>query len=424
MDERMSEQANEVEEASAQKRAHDCKASSTPPFPHSPISISPTSTPHIPHSALRTPHSLTHPVWLFSARTDLTVFLGSALLSFVALWIGARAGVLYSDTPDWAWIPAVLLIDVAHVYSTGFRVYFDKEDLRRRPWLYSMVPLLGFIIGVALYSEGELVFWRALAYVAVFHFVRQQYGWVALYRARAGERDRAGWWIDTIAIYAATVYPLIYWHTHLPRQFWWFLKRDFTAIPEIVDTVAAPIYWLALAAYGVNSIYRAVRWKAVNPGKDIVVATTALCWYTGIVAFNSDYAFTVTNVIIHGVPYLALIYWYSRQQLVKSGGRGPYRLFAHGPALFLFLLWALAYTEEMFWDRGVWQDRDWLFGDSWEVGSLKFILVPLLAVPQVTHYVLDGFVWRRRSNPDFTLVAALEGTGDRLQVTGGISPGL
>ena len=41
--------------------------------------------------------------WLFSARTDLTVFLGSAMVSLLALWIGARAGVLYGDAPDWAW---------------------------------------------------------------------------------------------------------------------------------------------------------------------------------------------------------------------------------------------------------------------------------------------------------------------------------
>src|SRR5687768_10217308 len=114
-------------------------------------------------------------VWLFSRNTDLMVFLGSAVLSLFALWIGARMGVLNSDTPDWAWIPAVLLIDVAHVYSTAFRVYFDKQELKRRPWLYALVPVIGFAIGVALYSEGELVFWRALAYVAVFHFVRQQY---------------------------------------------------------------------------------------------------------------------------------------------------------------------------------------------------------------------------------------------------------
>src|ERR1700754_904574 len=136
------------------------------------------------------PRPMAHRAWLFSRNTDLAVFLGSAVVSLLALWIGARAGVLNGDAPDWAWVPAVLLIDVAHVWSTVFRVYLDKDEMQRRPTLYWLVPVISFAIGVALYSEGEVVFWRALAYVAVFHFVRQQYGWVALYRAQVGERDR------------------------------------------------------------------------------------------------------------------------------------------------------------------------------------------------------------------------------------------
>jgi hypothetical protein len=261
------------------------------------------------------------------------------------------------------------------------------------------VPLIGFAIGVALYSEGELVFWRSLAYLAVFHFIRQQYGWVALYRARAGERNILEWWIDTITIYAATVYPLIYWHTHLPRRFWWFLAKDFAALPSMIERIAEPIYWTALVVYAIKSSYGWLVRREGNPGKDIVVATTVVCWYVGIVAFNSDYAFTVTNVIIHGVPYLALIYWYSRRRMSETNGRGVYRIFARGPAAFLVTLWAFAYVEEMVWDRGVWQERDWFFGAGWDVAYLKVLLVPLLALPQITHYILDGFVWRRKSNP-------------------------
>src|SRR5437667_11735851 len=102
---------------------------------------------------LRVSASLRRAPWLFSRNTDLTVFLGSAVVSLLALWIGARAGVLYGDTPDWAWVPAVLLIDVAHVWSTSFRVYLDKDELRRKPWLYTLVPVLGLAIGMALYSE-------------------------------------------------------------------------------------------------------------------------------------------------------------------------------------------------------------------------------------------------------------------------------
>src|SRR5215212_529706 len=314
--------------------------------------------------------------WLFSPRVD--------------------AGVLEGESPDWAWVPAVLLVDVAHVYATAFRVYFDAEELRRRLSLDVLAPSIALALSVALYSEGEALFWRALAYLAVFHFVRQQYGWVALYRARAGERGRAGWLVDASAVYMATLYPLAYWHANLPRRFWWFLPGDFAQLPVWVERVAFGLYCAALGAYAVRSARAWLVGGRGNPGKDLVVLTTAVCWYAGIVAFDSDYAFTVTNVVIHGVPYMALVWLYARGRAQHSGR--AYRTLARWP-VFLLTLWLMAYVEELFWDRGVWHERAWLFGAAWDLSQLKVVLVPLLALPQATHYVLDGFVWRRRGNP-------------------------
>ncbi len=330
--------------------------------------------------------------WLFSPAVDLWAFLGSAVLALGLLAVGAPFGLLETDAPDWLWIGAILMIDVAHVYSTGFRVYFDPVELRRRPWLYGLTPLFAFLVGMAIYSEGQATFWRLLAYLAVFHFVRQQYGWVALYRSRAGETGRLGFWIDTIAIYMATLYPLIHWHSNLPRNFWWFLEGDFQQLPAVFEAIAAPIYWASLSVYVVRLIYLGVARKQWSPGKDIVVITTAICWYVGIVTFNSDYAFTVTNVIIHGIPYMVLVYWYrcaGQQQTPKR----------HLPkiASFLGVLWMLAYLEEFLWDSGVWHERSWFFGPAWSLENYEILLVPLLAVPQVTHYVLDGFIWKRES---------------------------
>jgi len=333
--------------------------------------------------------------WLFSPAIDLSVFLGSALFALALVGVGAATGDLATGTPEWTWVPAILLIDVAHVWATGFRVYLDADELRRRPWLYALAPLGGWVIGVALYSESPMIFWRTLAYLAVFHFVRQQYGWVALYRRRGGEPLGAGRFVDTAAIYAATIFPLLWWHAHLPRDFWWFLPGDFAAAPDWMRTVAmaaAPVYAAALLAYAVRS---ALAWRRGrgNPGKDIVVATTAVCWFVGIVALDSDYAFTVTNVIIHGVPYFAIVYLAARARLA-AGARGGVRLLRFGPGAFLGLLWLAAYAEELLWDRAVWHDRPWLFGGSWHLADLHVYLVPLLALPQITHYVLDGFIWR------------------------------
>lgn len=337
--------------------------------------------------------------WLFSKNVDLLAFGGSAAIALVLVALGWQWGLLDGDTPDWTWVGAVLLVDVAHVYATAFRVYFDREEFVRRRWVYLLAPVLGYAIGVALYSESVGLFWRVLAYLAVFHFVRQQYGWVAMYRARASERDRAGWWIDAAAIYLATIYPLVYWHSHLPRSFWWFLPNDFAALSEQAAAAVAPLYWTALAAYAARSVYRGWALGRWNPGKDLVVLTTAVCWYVGIVALNSDYAFTVTNVIIHGVPYIVLVYWFrNRDALAAERSTGAARWLRFVP--YLATLWLLAYVEELFWDRGVWHERSWLFGGAWGLEAYKPLIVPLLAVPQLTHYLLDGFIWKRRSNPD------------------------
>src|ERR1043166_1285540 len=106
--------------------------------------------------------------WLFGPRADVCVFGGSAVVSLLLLWVGARAGVLEGDSPEWAWVPAVLLVDVAHVYASMYRVYFDAEELKRRATLYLLAPAIALALGVALYSESDALFWRALAYLAVF----------------------------------------------------------------------------------------------------------------------------------------------------------------------------------------------------------------------------------------------------------------
>lgn len=333
------------------------------------------------------------PWWIFSPTWDLVVFLGSCLASLLALALGAWLGILRSETPDWTWVYIVLLVDVAHVWSTGFRVYFDKEELRSRPMLYYGTPIVSFLAGWQLYQLGPAVFWRVLAYAAVWHFVRQQYGWVNLYRRRTNEPRDWEYWLDTVTIYTATLFPLLWWHAHLPRRFWWFLKGDFANFPLQWIVWLEPCYWLILAAYLVKAVSTYQKGRG-SPGKDTVVLTTWLCWYLGVMVFNSDYAFTVTNVLIHGLPYIFLVYWYRQ----KKRGE-PARFGWHQVVIPLSVIWFLAYVEEMVWDRAIWHEHDWLFGSAWQVGGWEVLLVPLLATPQLTHYILDGFIWKRRASP-------------------------
>lgn len=321
----------------------------------------------------------------------------------LALAAGAWAGVLDDDTPPWAWVPAIVLCDVAHVWATAFRTYLDPDERRARRRLFAAAPAVGLAASVALYALGKMTFWRALAYLAIFHFVRQQYGWVALYRARAGERGAAGKAIDTAAIYAATLYPLLYWHTHLPRRFSWFVAGDVVALPAWLCTLGLFAWASALGAYFVRAAWLFSR-RASNPGKDLVVATTAIAWYVGIVGFDSDYAFTVTNVFMHGVPYLALVFVQGRPAAAARTSRPS--AVRRSAFAFVAVLWLVAFFEELVWDRAVWHERAWLFGEGWSLERWELVIVPLLALPQLTHYVLDGFIWKRRTNAGLAAMAS------------------
>jgi hypothetical protein len=76
--------------------------------------------------------------------------------------------------------------------------------------------------------------------------------------------------------------------------------------------------------------------------------------------------------------------------------------------VFLILVIGAAFLEEALWDRLVWHDRGWLFGEGAELGDLALaLLVPLLALPQAVHYALDGFVWKVRPKKNPALAAEL-----------------
>src|SRR5207237_675550 len=119
----------------------------------------------------------------------LAWILSPAWLTTAAVWLLRDRLDGGSESPLWAWVALVLCIDVAHVYSTVFRTYLDPSELGARRPLLAWIPLGGWVVGVLLHSWKPLYFWRGLAYLAVYHFMRQQYGFLRLYARR--ERSSA-----------------------------------------------------------------------------------------------------------------------------------------------------------------------------------------------------------------------------------------
>ena len=349
--------------------------------------------------------------WLFSPAFDFAFILSPAILvSAIVLVFHDRFEALEA-VPPWLWLLLVVGVDVSHVYSTLFRTYLDRDEVRQRQGLYTLVPLGAWMVGCLLYSVDGALFWRVLAYLAVFHFVRQQYGFMMIYGRE--ERDAPNYHrrLDKAAIYLATLYPLVYWHTH-QRAFNWFVEGDFLKVDmPFIANVVGGAYLAVIAAYLAKEAMLWRRAKTFNLPRNLLLLGTAVSWFVGIVAFNNDVAFSATNILAHGIPYLALIWVFARNRRAQaSDGESPFialwvrALFTWKAApLYAGVLFVIAFVEEGVWDGFVWRDHGALFHFS---DALPLIqsehtlawLVPLLALPQATHYILDAFIWRLKSN--------------------------
>jgi len=376
-----------------------------------------------PNSELLAKSPLGGQAWLSSALWDCSWIIAPAVMSASAVLIFRDRLEGYQNVPLWVWVCFILLVDVTHVYATLFRTYLDPVALQKNKTVLLVMPIIAWVGGCLLYSIKEQYFWRGLAYLAVFHFIRQQYGFMVLYSRKEPESMKKFQWLDQAAIYMATIYPLLFWHTHL-RNFNWFVATDFVeGVPAVVGDIGLAVYAIVAAAYCIKEIFMAVKGqglRSINIPKNLLLISTAFSWWACIVAVNSDVAFTITNVVSHGVPYMALVWLYHGAEAQKkksdkieaqdntndkkraseaSWQSGWRKLVISNVLIFFVFMALLAWLEEGFWDGFIWREHLAVFAPFWGLprigdAALLALLVPFLSLPQSTHYLLDGFIWR------------------------------
>jgi len=340
-------------------------------------------------------------VWLFSKYKDLFILFVPVWIIWIVLF-SLPNDLLQNEVPLWIWVVFILGIDVTHVWSTIFRTYLDKEEFNNHKTLLILAPIIAFILLFGIAREAVTYFWNILAYLAVFHFMKQQYGFFALYTAKAKLKKHHRIFKDKWVLNFSMLYPVIFWHLS-DRNFVWFVDGDFfsTSFQFPWRIIFESIYWFAMIGWLIEEIV--LIQKKVNTlsfGRILWLLTTLFNWYLGIVFFNSDLAFTLTNVVAHGVPYLSLVIFYQIQKhkFKKTLTLSKMIWIISSIITFSFLL---AFGEEYFWDMFINREKTSFFTNiliypmesvahsTWQIVALVF-----LSLPQVTHYILDGFIWK------------------------------
>ena len=152
--------------------------------------------------------------WIISKRQDLTWFIGSSAVSYVAL------GLMVAGFPI---LPLQIIwffgVDGPHVLATVTRTYLDKAERRKLgAYLWVLVPLMAVGPGMAITGHAALFFLLAVCWQH-FHIVKQHFGFVMLYKAKNDERDPRDLALDRWFLLASLFVPLALFVTHTqPRM--------------------------------------------------------------------------------------------------------------------------------------------------------------------------------------------------------------
>lgn len=360
-----------------------------------------------------TTNSDTSQSWLFSKATDL-LLLGLPVWFCWAVCFVLPTHLMDQEIPLWVWVVVVLGIDVGHVWSTIFRTYLDKDEIQHHKRILSIAPFVGFAVCFAVAYISVDWFWTMLAYLALYHFIKQQYGFMKLYIAKYGRVSFKKYISDEFTIYWSMLCPVLFWHFSDDRDFNWFVTGDFFNI-EIIFTESnraliyllfIVIYFGVLAFWLIEEVWFYIKnHKKLPIGKWLWVITTALNWFLGIVYFNSDLAFTLTNVVAHGIPYFVLLLVYVQKKNKISAGNSLSRWGIKYGFIVIGSVLVLAFFEEYLWDMLLYGDHYAFFESAirypfelLESPLAQALALGLLSLPQVTHYILDGYIWKANKN--------------------------
>lgn len=337
--------------------------------------------------------------WIMSPKKDFMGIILPGLLSILFVFVLGSFGKLPQSESPWVWLFLVVFIDVAHVWSTLFRTYFHQFAAKEFEKELFIIPLMSFLVATLVYVIQANIFWRILAYIAVYHFIKQQIGFLKIYLRK--EKKDLWYKFQVLFMYFLMLYPVIFWHTN-ERSFFWFEKNDFISLSApLIEKILYALYLISICIYLVINIKRFFQ-KVFNLSAFFLCVITGGVWFVGIIPFNNDFAFTLTNVVNHGVPYLFLIYSSSLTQnyspkykfLSIFQSAKYYKRFI----FMLLIVLVFGYFEESLWDLFIWHEhQDVFFHNKYLVVDelTTALVVGALITPQLSHYILDGIIWKR-----------------------------
>jgi len=346
--------------------------------------------------------------YIVDRRNDLIWFLGLPLfaLAFALYSQFALSAVAIASIALW--------IEYPHHFVTFLRTYglSDDWDRFKDRLIIGPIVIVGVTLGGLMYAPLTItlvmLLWRQQ------HFLMQLHGFTRIYdfKARTGDASIGKWdlalnWVLYLNMFLAS--PLF-------TRLWARNLTDF-GIPINADTVRIvhQCSWAVTAAFAVGYVGHLLRGikdgYAINPIKYLYLGLSysmlyIVSWHTASVLVHA-----VANMIIHGIQYNVIVYWYLRRKFEKEENTTSWiaRLVRPGNVVAFVALGVLyAVIYQLLRGGNLDEFGFGLFrfeyasipalslGPMSEQTAFELFASTLLFLPGLLHIYFDSFIWRVR----------------------------
>ncbi|MEM7308778.1 MAG: hypothetical protein AAF682_19000 [Planctomycetota bacterium] len=368
--------------------------------------------------------------WLLSPGADLTLLVGSVLVSYGLLffWSSGRLS-LTGLIAIW-----VFGLHGPHFWGTMSRTFLDPSEWRERGPVLKR-SLLWFLVGPAMvgaglllkratgYEDLVLLFFFLAALWAFQHVIKQHFGFVALYRAKHKEFEKGGFtflkWYLLVSMWAPVLLVLVRaeaWFMRIPLAMVWGRSvglEEVLSTTGVIGDACMVVFWAAQVVFAGYLVRQVVTGRGLNvPVLLIVAASVPLNYFvcfacldaalTGPAGNFEAYAFVPLVTSYHNIQYHALIWHFNRE---KYGARGAeFGLAGKANAsLLTYVACGVAYTLVTigieYYPFNVYDlvgfARDTYVGEILAAGIWGFSFL---------HYYVDAQIWHVRSDENLQRV--------------------
>lgn len=327
--------------------------------------------------------------YFFSPKIDLLAFCSFIPIYFLFLLIDKTQVIQLPKNPPflfllWGWI----IVDGSHVYSSLLVTYGDKDMYRQLKTYMWGIPLVIMVTAFTLSYIGKAqYFYYLLAYSAMIHFIRQEFGWMKIASKLDSSTPKWLYYTDVCTSYSMTILPLL-WAIRDTVVAQWYRPGDVFGVPLVVAEWALKCFWPIVSVFLLANAYHTFKTKTFNSSKMLVFLNTLFGWYIAKTFTTNPYLAGWFFIFHHGLPYYFIVFKTERvssqYNWVKSIGKFKFPIMYLGCVL-VFYLFLMAHSGNSF------------------VYALKkshpifFSLVYCISImPQLTHFILDGMIWKKK----------------------------